>query len=88
MAKKQDESPRRIRTITLLPVSVCSSLTSMPHRPTGELYQPQPPAHRVGLSFLWIIGAAVDSKADDMTKKGVRITSEIDPKRRAFWNHV
>ncbi|MGF5732235.1 hypothetical protein ACQE9B_20975, partial [Klebsiella pneumoniae] len=25
----------------------------------------------------WIIGAAVDSKADDMTKKGVRITSEI-----------
>ncbi|NMP26858.1 DUF1073 domain-containing protein [Rahnella sp. SAP-1] len=29
----------------------------------------------------WIIGAAVDSIADDMTKKGVRITSEIDPKR-------
>lgn len=32
----------------------------------------------------WIIGAAVDSKADDMTKKGVRITSEIDPKRRGI----
>ncbi|MGA9607012.1 MAG: DUF1073 domain-containing protein [Rouxiella badensis] len=30
----------------------------------------------------WIIGAAIDSIADDMTKKGVRITSEIDPKRR------
>jgi hypothetical protein len=34
----------------------------------------------------WIIGAAVDSKADDMTKKGVRITSEIDPKRRGSWS--
>ena len=30
----------------------------------------------------WIIGVAVDSIPDDMTKKGVRITSEIDPKRR------
>ncbi|VTL99590.1 phage-associated protein, family [Klebsiella pneumoniae] len=34
----------------------------------------------------WIIGAAVDSKADDMTKKGVRITSEIDRNAVAFWN--
>jgi hypothetical protein len=31
----------------------------------------------------WIIGAAVDAMADDMTKKG-RITSEIDPKRRGI----
>lgn len=30
----------------------------------------------------WIIGVAVDAIPDDMTKKGVRITSEIDPKRR------
>ncbi|PSY61246.1 DUF1073 domain-containing protein [Escherichia sp. 20412-1] len=30
----------------------------------------------------WIVGAAVDSVADDMTRKGLRITSEIDPKRR------
>jgi phage-related protein (TIGR01555 family) len=30
----------------------------------------------------WIIGAAVDSVADDMTRKGFRITSEIDPKAR------
>ncbi|MDE9437846.1 DUF1073 domain-containing protein [Xenorhabdus bovienii] len=30
----------------------------------------------------WIIGAAVDSVADDMTRKGIRITSEIDPKAR------
>ncbi|MGY2615183.1 DUF1073 domain-containing protein [Klebsiella pneumoniae] len=32
----------------------------------------------------WIIGVAVDAIADDMTKKGVRITSEIDPKRRGI----
>ncbi|WP_393950355.1 DUF1073 domain-containing protein [Kluyvera intermedia] len=32
----------------------------------------------------WIIGAAVDAKPDDMTKKGARITSEIDPKRRGI----
>lgn len=32
----------------------------------------------------WIIGAAVDAKPDDMTKKGTRITSEIDPKRRGL----
>lgn len=32
----------------------------------------------------WIIGAAVDSIADDMTKKGARITSEIDPKHRGI----
>lgn len=30
----------------------------------------------------WIVGAAVDAVADDMTRKGLRITSEIDPKRR------
>lgn len=30
----------------------------------------------------WIIGSAVDSVADDMTRKGIRITSEIDPKAR------
>ncbi|MBS0893966.1 DUF1073 domain-containing protein [Tatumella sp. JGM130] len=30
----------------------------------------------------WIIGAAVDCIADDMTRKGIRITSEIDPKAR------
>ncbi|CDG95703.1 Phage-associated protein, family (modular protein) [Xenorhabdus bovienii str. puntauvense] len=30
----------------------------------------------------WIIGAAVDSVSDDMTRKGIRITSEIDPKAR------
>jgi len=30
----------------------------------------------------WIIGAAVDSVADDMTRKGIRITSELDPKAR------
>jgi len=29
-----------------------------------------------------IIGSAVDAIADDMTRKGVRITSEIDPKAR------
>lgn len=29
-----------------------------------------------------IIGSAVDAVADDMTRKGVRITSEIDPKAR------
>ena len=29
----------------------------------------------------WIIGAAVDAIPDDMTKKGVRITSEMDPER-------
>lgn len=32
----------------------------------------------------WIIGAAVDAIPDDMTKKGIRITSEIDPKRRGI----
>lgn len=32
----------------------------------------------------WIVGAAVDAKPDDMTKKGTRITSEIDPKRRGI----
>lgn len=46
----------------------------------------------------WIIGAAVDAKADDMTKKGTRITSDIDPKRRRIlesrfeelklWEHI
>lgn len=30
----------------------------------------------------WIIGSAVDSIADDMTRKGIRITSEMDPKAR------
>ncbi|MBD2797225.1 DUF1073 domain-containing protein [Xenorhabdus sp. 18] len=30
----------------------------------------------------WIVGAAVDSVADDMTRKGIRITSEIDPEAR------
>jgi len=29
-----------------------------------------------------IIGSAVDAVADDMTRKGIRITSEIDPKAR------
>ncbi|WP_336818100.1 DUF1073 domain-containing protein [Cedecea sp. MMO-103] len=32
----------------------------------------------------WIIGVAVDAIPDDMTKKGVRITSEIDPERRGI----
>lgn len=32
----------------------------------------------------WIIGAAVDAIADDMTKKGARITSEIDPEHRGI----
>lgn len=32
----------------------------------------------------WIIGVAVDAIPDDMTKKGVRITSEIDPKKRGI----
>lgn len=30
----------------------------------------------------WIIGSAVDSIADDMTRKGIRITSEMEPKAR------
>ncbi|WP_241606912.1 DUF1073 domain-containing protein [Rosenbergiella epipactidis] len=30
----------------------------------------------------WIVGAAVDAIADDMTRKGIRITSEMDPKAR------
>jgi hypothetical protein len=30
----------------------------------------------------WIIGAAVDAIPDDMTRKGLRITSEIDAKQR------
>ncbi|CAI1048418.1 DUF1073 domain-containing protein [Serratia ficaria] len=30
----------------------------------------------------WIIGKAVDAMADDMTRKGIRITSEIDAKDR------
>ena len=30
----------------------------------------------------WIVGAAVDCIADDMTRKGIRVTSEIDPKAR------
>lgn len=32
----------------------------------------------------WIIGKAVDLIADDMTRKGIRITSEIDPKARGI----
>lgn len=39
------------------------------------------------LSFIPIIGEAVDAIPDDMTRKGIRITSEIDAKIVAFSNH-
>lgn len=34
------------------------------------------------LSLVWLIGEAVDAIPDDMTRKGIRITSEIDAKDR------